>query len=278
MKALLPQARSLSFALMLAGSCVPVFAQDAVRAPIAFGETRVLMSRTLGEERALNILLPESYSPDSAKRYPVIYLLDGGIDEDYFHLAGLIRFGSWLWVDWLQESIVVGIVNVDRKRDFTHPTSIAKDKEQFPTTGGSAAFIRFLGDELVPYVDSAYRTSDDRLLIGQSLGGLIGTELLFTRPALFTRYLLVSPSLWWDDGSVLDRAAPFLAAGAEVPGKVFIAVGKEGKVMVGGAKRLATLLRKNPAIKVRFHYMPKEDHGTILHQAAIDGMQWMRAK
>lgn len=244
------------------------------RSSIRFGEVRSLRSEALGEDRVLNILLPDGYSPDSSARFPVIYLLDGGLEEDYFHIAGLVQFGSMPWVDWLPPSIVVGITNVDRKRDFTHPTSIAKDKADFPTTGGSAAFINFLGDELVRYIDSAYRTNGDRLLIGQSLGGLLGAEVLFTRPELFTRYLLVSPSLWWDNGSVLKRPPAFLEASA--PKQVFVAVGKEGKVMVNGAKRLAASANQSKGALVRYHFMPKENHASILHQAVIDGLKWMR--
>lgn len=258
-------------ALLLGLSWCGILGQAAE--PLRFGEARVVRSAALGEDRRINILLPEGYSPDSAARYPVVCLLDGGTDEDFPHIAGLARFASMPWVDWLPPSIVVGIVNVDRKRDFTHPTRNAKDKADYPTTGGSAAFLRFLGDELLPCIDSLYRTNGERMLIGQSFGGLLGTELLFTRPQLFSRYLLVSPSLWWDDGSVLARAPAFLDAGA--PRQVFIAVGKEGKVMVGGAKRLAAALRRNKAIRVGFHYMPQEDHGSILHQAVMDGWRWM---
>jgi uncharacterized protein len=249
-------------------------AQEAV--PLVLGERRVLHSKALGEERMLHIRLPMDYSPDSAARYPVIYALDGGLDEDFIHLAGLVEFASMPWIDWLPPCIVVGIVNTDRKRDFTHPTTIAKDKEQFPTTGGSASFIRFLGDELIPFIDSTYRTSSERTLIGQSLGGLLAAEVLMERPELFARYMVVSPSLWWDNGSVLAREAAFTKRPDAAPKQVWIAVGKEGKVMVNGAMRLARLLRRNPAIQVRVNVMPRHDHGNILHQAVLDAVRWMK--
>ena len=249
-------------------------AQEAV--PLVLGEKRVLHSAALGEERTLHIRLPLGYSQNSAARYPVMYVLDGGLDEDFFHLAGLVDFASMPWINWLPPSIVVGIVNTDRKRDFTHPTTIAKDKEQFPTTGGSASFIRYLGDELIPFIDSTYRTTGERTLIGQSLGGLLATEVLMERPQLFTRYVVVSPSLWWDNGSVLAREAAFMNQPAAAPKQVWIGVGKEGKVMVNGAKRLGRLLRRNPAIQVRVNVMPRHDHGNILHQAVLDAVRWMK--
>lgn len=244
--------------------------------PFTIGVTNTLRSDALGEDRILNIVLPHGYSPDGDARFPVIYVLDGSIDEDIVHIAGLVQFTSMPWIDWLPPSIVVGIANVDRKRDFTHPTTIAKDKEQFPTTGGSASFIRFLGDELIPFIDSTYRSSSERTLIGQSLGGLLAAEVLMERPGLFTRYMVVSPSLWWDNGSVLAREAAFTKRPDAAPKQVWIAVGKEGKVMVSGAKRLASLLQRNPAIQVRVNVMPRHDHGNILHQAVLDAVRWMK--
>jgi hypothetical protein len=239
--------------------------------PFPFGVTETVRSKDLGEYREINIHLPHAYALDTAARFPVIYLLDGSADEDFVHVAGASQFAAFPWVDWMPSSIVVGIANVDRKRDLTFPTTIAKDKADFPTTGGSAAFMRFIGDELVPFIDSAYRTNKDRMLIGQSLGGLFATEVLFTRPSMFNRYLIVSPSLWWDNESLLARPPAFASA---KPASVFVAYGKEGKVMEGDARRLAALLRSKgvPTGSVRLKAL---DHATIMHQAVMDGFRWM---
>ena len=265
-----------SWLLVAIGFCAGADARAQEASPLIVGVTRTLHSAVLGEDRLLNIRLPLGYSPDSAARYPVVYLLDGGLDEDFVHLAGLVDFASMPWINWLPQTIVVGIANTDRKRDFTHPTTIAKDKEQFPTTGGSANFIRFLGDELIPFIDSAYRTNSERTLIGQSLGGLLAVEVLMARPELFSRYVVVSASLWWDNGSVLTRDAAFMKRPVTAPKQVWIGVGKEGKLMVNGAKRLSALLRKSPAIKVQLDVMPRHDHGNILHQAVLDAVRWMK--
>lgn len=257
---------------------VSLSAQGSVEGPFVIGETRQLQSTVLGQERLLNIALPLGYHPDSAARYPVIYLLDGSADEDFIHLAGLAQFAAFPWIEWLPPSIVVGIANVDRKHDLTFPTTVATDVEKFPTTGGSAAFLRFIGDELIPFIDSAYRTSGQRTLIGQSLGGLFTTEALFTRPALFARYVIVSPSLWWDHESLLDRQPAFARDSALAPEQVFIAVGKEGKHMVKPAKKLAAMLKRDKHIRSTFVYLPDHDHGNILHRAALDAVRWMSRK
>ncbi len=248
--------------------------ESAPAEPFVLGTTEQLHSTALREVRLLNIALPQGYHPDSAARYPVVYLLDGSADEDFIHIAGLYQFAAFPWLAWQPPSIVVGIANVDRKRDLTFPTSIAADKEQFPTTGGSAAFMDFLALEVIPLVEARYRTNGERALIGQSLGGLFATEVLFKRPALFGTYYIVSPSLWWDAESLLAQPATFLTDPDSAPARVYIAVGKEGRVMERDAKHLAALVRKSPRIRVGFNFLKEYDHANILHRAVLDGVRW----
>lgn len=238
--------------------------------PFVLGITDIIRSTVMNEERTLNIYLPPGYNEQDSVRYPVIYLLDGSVDEDFIHMAGLVYFLGFPWLNLCPPSIVVGIANVDRKRDFTFPTTVEKDKKDFPTTGGSAAFIRYLGEEVIPYIQSRYKTNSTSTLIGQSFGGLLATEVLFTHPDWFSKYLIVSPSLWWDNQSLLNRTVT-LATQPDVR----IAVGKEGRVMERGAKALYRKLRPFYADKrrLRFHFFKKENHGSILLHAAYEGLQ-----
>ncbi len=235
-------------------------------APFTIGETRTFHSAILEENRTINVYLPISYDEKKDTAYPVIYLLDGSKDEDFIHVAGIVQFGNFPWINMLPESIVVGISNVDRKRDFTYPTTNAKDKEDFPTTGGSAAFIAFLEKELQPYVTDTYRVTDERTLIGQSLGGLLATEILWTKPSLFSNYIIVSPSLWWDDNSLLHRAR----VPTKTPAKVYVAVGKEGPYMESAAFSLIGALKEDRTINSSFTYFNGQDHSNILHKAVYE--------
>lgn len=238
--------------------------------PFVLGITDIIRSTVMNEERTLNIYLPPGYNEQDSVRYPVIYLLDGSVDEDFIHMAGLVYFLGFPWLNLCPPSIVVGIANVDRKRDYTFPTTVEKDKKDFPTTGGSAAFIRYLGEEVIPYIRSRYKTNNTSTLIGQSFGGLLATEILFTHPDWFSKYLIVSPSLWWDNQSLLNRTVT-LATQPDVR----IAVGKEGRVMERDAKALYRKLRPFYADKrrLRFHFFKKENHGSILLHAAYEGLQ-----
>jgi predicted alpha/beta superfamily hydrolase len=236
--------------------------------PFLLGVVDKVQSRVLAETRILNIYLPEGYSPDSAAGYPVIYLLDGSANEDFIHVTGIVQFLNM--TGRMPKTIVVGIANVDRKRDFTFPTNVEQEKLDFPTTGGSAKFIEFIGQELQPYIDGKYRTSSSKMLIGQSLGGLVATEILLKKPALFTDYVIVSPSLWWSGESLLADA-PKLLANKPVKDstRIYIAVGSEGEQMENGAKSLMATLRASPGKHMLpyFFHMPEESHLTILHNA-----------
>ncbi|WP_417762389.1 alpha/beta hydrolase [Shewanella sp.] len=256
--------------VMVLGHCLAplAMAQDVTFAPLNIGESVRFRSTVLKESRQLNVYLPQSYSYNSTQNYPVIYVLDGSMDEDFLHIAGLSQFASYPWIDMLPESIVVGIANVDRKRDFTATPNNSEDKRDFPTAGGSARFIQMLAEEIQPLIKQRYRSSGKRTLIGQSLGGLLATEILFKQPALFDNYIVISPSLWWNRHALLNSTLPMFSQ----PTAVFVGVGKEGDEMESLAKQLFEKLQaqssKQPLqLKVSFQYFPKLDHGDALHMA-----------
>ncbi|HMQ76014.1 MAG TPA: alpha/beta hydrolase-fold protein [Flavobacteriales bacterium] len=267
---------AIGIGLILGPSAVGQPMRSTPSAPFTLGVVETIHSTVLGEHRVLNIALPQGYHTDSAARYPVIYLLDGGADEDFIHIAGAAQFAAFPWVDWLMPSIVVGIANVDRRRDLTTPTTIAKDKADFPTTGGSAVFMGFLDREVIPFVEANYHTSPERTLIGQSLGGLFATEVLLRRPWLFQHYIIVSPSLWWDNGSTLDIPVDALSAPDIGVASVYIAVGKEGREMEGPAQHLAAIARKAHVQQVSYQRITDLDHATLLHEAVLKAWRWRR--
>ena len=236
--------------------------------PFSIGESIKIRSEILDENRVLNIYLPNGYEQDSIKKYPVIYLLDGSVDEDFIHIAGLVQFGSFSWINMLPESIVVGISNIDRKRDFTFPTNNKRDKKDFPTTGSSKKFINFLEKELIPFVNTNYKTNTIKTLIGQSLGGLLATEILFKNPNLFDNYIIISPSLWWDDESLLK----YTLLENQKNKSIYIGVGKEGEIMERTAQELYKKLKpfyKNNT-NLFFKFFEEQSHGDALHLAAYD--------
>jgi hypothetical protein len=246
--------------------CCLVSVQAQEKQPLQIGEIRRLQSTQLGEERILNICLPQAY--DTAKTYPVLYLLDGSMNEDFLHIMGLVQFFNMQFS--MPQFIIVGIANVDRKRDFTFPTKVAELKKEFPTTGQSAKFISFISLELQPFIEKNYKTNGVKYLIGQSLGGLLATEILLKNAGLFTHYLMVSPSLWWDDASLLNSAEAKFEKQKAAGIYVYIAVGKdETAMMKKQGKQLYEIIKaaKKKDLKIDFLLMPNENHATILHNS-----------
>jgi predicted alpha/beta superfamily hydrolase len=172
---------------------------------------------------------------------------------------------------------------VDRQRDFTFP-STHKAKIPFPTAGHSDKFISFIEKELQPFIESKYHGNTDKTIVGQSLGGLFATEVLLKKPSLFNKYIIISPSLWWDNGSLLELNPTVLTAHFTQQTAVYIAVGKEGltpteipRVMEVDANLLADKLKeiKSKHLNVFFDYLPLENHATIMHQAVMNSFKFL---
>lgn len=254
---------SISIIIICLFSAVTLNAQATKS--FSIGEIKIIKSVILDENRTLNIYLPDGYN--SKEKYPVIYLLDGSANEDFLHVVGLVQFYNMTFT--MPKTIVVGIANVDRKRDFTFPTNLKDLKKTYPTTGGSAKFIDFVEKELQPYIKTQYKTNDTSYLIGQSLGGLLATEILLKKPDLFTNYIIVSPSLWWDDESLIKAAPALLSKQTDTKKWVYVSVGTEGKVMEQDAANLVQALQQSGKKNIQIDYvpLPNENHATILHNS-----------
>lgn len=247
-----------------------VLAQTGNIKPLTIGEIRTIKSKILNEDRTVNIYLPQNF--DKTKSYPIIYLLDGSMNEDFIHVTGLVQFFNLMYS--MPETIVVGIANIDKKRDFTFHTDLKDLQKDYPTTGHSDKFISFLEKELKPYIESQFKTTD-KYLFGQSLGGLLATEILLKKPEMFNNYFIISPSLWWDDESLLKQANQLLTKIPDSKKFIYVSVGKgEHPVMVKDAEDLYDILKKSNKKNwtVEYKMMETDNHATILHRSLYEGL------
>lgn len=222
-------------------------------------------SGALGEARRINVHTPPSYRaspPPRTSALPVLYLPDGGLDEDFPHVANTVD--SLIALGVIRPVIVVGIPNTQRRRDLTGPTRVATDSAIAPRVGGSAAFRRFLRQELMPEVERRYRTMPERAVIGESLAGLFIVETLLEEPSLFTHYIALDPSVWWNKGALVDSAEARLGAFDATSRTLYLASSNVAEIAAGVA-RLAAVLRVSPPRGLRWRYEPRPDltHATI---------------
>lgn len=240
--------------------------------PIQFGTAYTLDSVVLKEKRHLNILLPASYA-DGKRSYPVLYLIDGGVKEDWFHIAGLVQLGELNGVT--QEVILVGIEGTDRKRDLTSPSQDPLDIKELPTHGGADNFRSFLSTELKPFIEANFRTNAETGVIGESLAGLFIVETFLRQPGMFTHSIAISPSMWWNKQALSYQAADLVKAQKPGQRSLHLAIGNEGAGMRDGLQRVIAALKAGASAGVTwdFHDMPAEDHHSIYHPAALPALR-----
>lgn len=237
-------------------------------APLVIGDTFTLDSKILKEARRINVYLPPGYAEPGGARFPVLYMPDGGLAEDFLHVAGLVQIG--VTNGTMRPFLLVGIENTERRRDMTGPTEIAEDKKIAPRVGGSEGFRRFIRDELMPQVKQRYRTTPEAAIVGESLAGLFVVETFLLEPELFDTYVAIDPSLWWNDRALVKGAAERLRSRPGLEKTLFFASSDEPGI-AKTAQELAEVLDKDAPPGIHWHYerMPAEHHSTIFHPAAL---------
>lgn len=261
--------RHLVLALLLAWTATPAAAHES--APIVIGQSWRVPSAALGTERTVNVWTPPSYG-EGERRYPVIYLIDGGLAQDFHHISGLAQLGAISWLT--QEFIVVGVETVDRRRELAFPVEReAELARQYPTAGESALFRRYLVDEVKPLIAARYRISGEDILLGESLAGLFIVETLLRQPQAFDTYIAMDPSLWWDEGRLTGEAASLLARNDLAGRRLWLSIGSETLERSVHLDRLLAALRAAPALDLRYEPRPNLTHMTIYHPTAWEALQ-----
>jgi predicted alpha/beta superfamily hydrolase len=272
-------------------------AQTIEHNAIVLGHVDSVASNVLHEQRKFWVYVPASarnptYQP---QRYPVVYLLDG---DAYF--ASVTAMARQLSEDFLTnvfpEMIVVGIPNTNRLRDFT-PTR-ATSSAVIPTSalkesGGGEQFTAFLAQELLPYVAAHYPASSYRALIGHSLGGVLVMNTVVHHPDLFTSYVALDPTMFWDEQKLLGQAKAALArpqyqghtlfvasANTQPPGldSAQIQHATSLEAVITRAKwTLRDELAHNPHNGLRWAYKnyPSETHNTVPLLATYDALHFL---
>ena len=192
---------------------------------IVIGQKTTIKSIVLNTEREILIYLPDSYDENNYTVYPVIYLLDG---KKFFHsFSGAVAQLSSDASPQIPESIIVGITSQDRVNDSSPTRSkiglFGIEEQYFETSGGADDFLKFIKEELIPFIDLRYRTNSYRTFVGYSFTGLPVLHALFTMPETFDSYLSIDFSAWWDNEVTLKNAGIFFNERLTENKDVFIA-------------------------------------------------------
>lgn len=250
-------------------SCASTAAQQD---PIPLHDTLKIVSAHLEETRTINVWTPPGYAA-SADSLPVLYMPDGGVHEDFPHIANTLA--ELLAAKKIPPFILAGIENTQRRRDLTGPTKVAKDKEIAPVVGESEKFLLFIQDELIPEINKRYRTTSTKGIIGESLAGLFVTETFLLHPESFDIYIAFDPSLWWNDKYLLANEATQLAKFPNAPKRFWFA-GSGAKDISATVGKFAKTLETAAPGTLQWKYVPspKEKHNTIFRARKEEALIW----
>lgn len=264
----------------------------------------------------LMIWAPKGTPP--AGGYPVIYAFDADMYFGYLSNAasGLQFKARWTGRD---PAILVGIgypkgtFNLaQRNYDLTPPSESYRLPERpngkpWSKMGGGERFLEALVKDIKPFVAARYAVDEAReTLFGHSFGGMMVLHALFIRPAAFDRYVAASPSIWFNDKAVLQKAEMFVKSDVSTPDgpiPLKILVGGEEQTftnwerngrtgmdkreawfaetrMIDNARELVDWLRSAAPRKVavEFEIIAGAGHGGVVPPAAYQGIQFALEK
>lgn len=254
-----------------------------------------IYSNILKEQRQILIYLPNDYieKNDKTIHYPVLYVLDG--DSHFLSVSGLVNELAETSNSYtLPKMIVVFIKNTKRTRDLT-PYPIAKSKilseESIKFTGGAENFTACIQNEIIPHIESKYRVTPYRAIIGHSFGGIFALSVLANHKEIFDDYIVIDPSTWYDDRKFSHQVLNTLAKNDYTGKSLFIALAnttnQKDTSLVKKLKDLnseheRSILEFNSKIKLikngmnyTFMYYPEDDHRSVPTIAKYDGMRFL---
>lgn len=267
------------FSLFLLNFLSPCFSQiqQTENTSAVSYETFYVDSKILIEKRTINCWIPTEYIK-TTDSIPVLYMLDGGIEEDFLHLVATLN--ELIRDKKIPPMLLIGIENTVRRRDLTGKTTNKKDLQIAPVVGGSEQFRRFIAEELFAEVDKRFpSTTQQRGIIGESLAGLFVTETLLVQPSLFDSYIAFDPSLWWNNHQLVKEADKRLTT-ESFHSKRFWFASSNAKDIFKYTKQLAEVFQKLEPTKQNWNYIskPSENHGTIFKATKEAALIWMFGK
>ncbi|MBU2929770.1 alpha/beta hydrolase [Winogradskyella psychrotolerans] len=264
----------LSFALILLVLMLSCANAPQYEDPIPPHDNFKLESSVLGETRVINVWTPPNYKT-SNDSLPVIYMPDGGIVmEDFPHIANTIS--KLVENKSIPPIILVGIENIDRRKDLSGASEVKADEAYCPLTDGAKYFRAFITDELMPEINGKYRTTEEKGIIGESLAGLFVMETFLLKPNIFDFYIAMDPSLWWNDHYLERQAKHYLERFPNQSTRLWFA-GSDTEDISIHTNNLATTLETYAPESLTWTYSdePKEKHNTIFRATKEKALIWI---
>ncbi|MEE9429445.1 MAG: alpha/beta hydrolase-fold protein [Melioribacteraceae bacterium] len=228
------------------------FCQENLSNKITIGTRDTIFSNILSENRPILVYLPPSYYSNKNQKYPVLYILDG--DYNFQYVTGLIELQSSISEN-IPEMIVIGISG---KGSSTYRENCKPNVKEIEDRGNAESTALFIKQELIPYIDSTYKTDNYKILSGHSIGGLFVINTLLNHPNLFNHYIAISPALWWGKNAINDIAKKTLENNSNYETSVYISLANEEGM---GVESFLEVVKSNSIF--RFKKIANENHNSV---------------
>lgn len=239
--------------------------------PIPEHDSLKISSKYVNEERVINVWTPPNYK-QSSDSLPVLYMPDGGIKEDFPHIANTLA--KLIEEHKIPPYILVGIENTERRRDLSGPTEIEYDLKYVPNPGGSNNFRGFIKNELFPEIDNKYRTKKKRAIIGESAAGIFVIETFLLDNDMFDYYIAMDPALWFNEHYLVKNFETLSKDSYQNKKKLWFA-GSEAVDMSQHTKTLSKKLENsNKDLIWKYSDEPNEQHNTIFRATKEKALIW----
>jgi hypothetical protein len=240
--------------------------------PIPSHDNFTIASTQVNETRVINVWVPPTYEKGNDS-FPVLYMPDGGIKEDFPHIANTLA--KLIENKSIPPYILVGIENTERGRDLTGFSEVETDAQYCPLTDGAKNFRAFITDELFTEINNKYRTTDKKGLIGESLAGLFVMETFMLEPEAFDFYIAMDPSLWWNNFNLVNETKNHLANFPTENKKLWFA-GSGAEDISKHTQNLAKILETEAPENLTWTYQdePEEKHNTIFRATKEEAIIW----
>jgi predicted alpha/beta superfamily hydrolase len=252
-------------------SILAIGCKSKINDPIPRHDSLTIFSKYVNENRILNIWTPETYN-DSDDKFPVLYMADGGIKEDFPHIANTLA--KLIKKNKIPPHILVGIENTERHRDLTSPTKVEHDLKYLKSTGGSEKFRDFIKKELFNEIQKKYRTTNEKTIIGESLAGLFVVETFLLDNDMFDNYIAMDPSLWFNEQYLVKNFESLSKKDYQQKNKIWFAGSSVVDISLNTRALNEKLKHTDKKLIWKYSDEPKEKHNTIFRATKEKALIW----
>ena len=257
-----------------------IFGQNIARV-----EKVKIQSTILDQEREILVYTPVDYDWRVNESFNVIYVFDSHNREFFDYTSSMISFLT----DNTKSFIVVGITSpYNEKLDYARNNDLLpvleskNSKDRYGKYSGNADnFFAFVSTEIIPFIDSNYRTLNNKIAVGHSLSASFILDSFLNKPNLFNAYLAISPNLAYDNDKLANKLVNYEYSKIEKLTYLYLSSANEGidywKEWKPAREKVYSFYNKtlkNNNLKVQINEFPEYNHWSTFPPSLNKGLDF----